>query len=95
MDDVLGFRDQYATNLMAMDDHGENGIRRSDSFIACMGNLDAACLTAMADFHLRLDDARISDGIRSLGDFVGIRRINPTWGGNPLLVKQLASLILV
>ena len=60
-----------------------------------MRDLDAAGLASVTDFYLRLDNTRVADLIRSLGDFMGVLSKDGTRGGDVLLLKQLTCLVFV
>ena len=93
--DVLGFGHQHAGYFMAVDGHRQDGFGFQDGLIAVMRDLDAAGLASVTDFYLRLDNTRVADLIRSLGDFMGVLSKDGTRGGDVLLLKQLTCLVFV
>ena len=93
--DVLGLRDEHAVHLVTVDGHGQDAFGEQDGLVAVPGELDAACLAAMADLHLRLDDARIAELVGRLGDLMRVLRVDRARRGDVLLLEQLPCLVFI
>ena len=61
--DVAGALDPHALDLVTLDVHADDVARMSANFVFVIRELDAACLAATTNLHLRLHDNRIPDSL--------------------------------